>query len=101
MRQRGERGALHFDVDDAGLLELGKVIVLLVLAELAEGSVEATLALVKVRRAHRLADYCIVRIFYVCQRLQLAYQLLVQERRPTYLLAEDVLRELRFGGVSE
>jgi len=67
--QGRENGALHFDIDHPVLAQLLQVGHLVVLAELAEGPVQATLSLVKVVGAQRLANNGIVWIIGTGQGL--------------------------------
>jgi len=94
MCQRGKAETLHLDVHHAGLLQCGEVIHLVGLCKLAKRTVQTTLALVEVVRAHGFADDGVVGIVAMGQGFQVAGQLLVELGRSAHQFSEHHLQRV-------
>ena len=77
VRESGEGLGLHLDVLDSGAVQLAQVRHLVVLSVVAEGAVEAALALVKVVGAERLAARD-VEVHGLSQLDQVHHQILIE-----------------------
>lgn len=86
----------HLNIYNAELTQLLQIIHLVGLCELAEGAIKASLALIEIVRAHRLARDGLVRILCrIGERLQFARKLSIQLRWSMNDFAENCLLEIR------
>lgn len=91
MGKRCEDCALHFDVNHAIIAQLLEVGHLVGFAELAERTIQASLSLIEVICALRLANEGVIGIIGAGQRFKLTCQLLIQLGRAVYCLAQNCL----------